>query len=297
MIKFKKYSITKQQFFNPTNENYDTERCFKGTTQLIPWKREQRIEWFTIPRNESRARILFFCPGGGNFTRAIPFLNTLSQKTQSTVYGFNYPGYGLSDGEVSINSLRESSRWAMDYINRSTDANLPLILFGYSIGNFAMLDALGKNSSDTAGMCILAAPHSSAEDIINELLKQKCPALLRPFIKVFYDPFFGNVKILNNLEAASKVKCRTLVAAGKNDMFIPQEFSLKVYEQISAKEKKYLTVPEAGHNDLLEQNFFTDQVSLEIRDFIAAHSNSRQTDRKNGEKSLKESFKDPLRTL
>src|SRR5690606_6676732 len=92
--------------------------------------------------------------------------------------------------------------------------------------------------------------------------------LMAPFTSVYgvlmSDPFFPGDRF-PNLKRISRVDCPLLIIHGSADSVIPPAHGKRLLEAAIAPDKRFLEIPDAGHNDLF--SVAGDQIDEEIQTF------------------------------
>jgi fermentation-respiration switch protein FrsA (DUF1100 family) len=155
------------------------------------------------------------------------------QDLHLNVFMIDYRGYGKSTGSISEQGLNTDGRAAYDYlITRGFGAN-DIIVYGRSLGSGI---AVQLASTAAVGALILEAPYVS----MKKLAWEKMPLLLPGFyIRYRFD----------NLKRINKIKAPLLVIHGEADSTIPYSHGKKLFDTFNGQ-KKMISIPGAGHNDL-----------------------------------------------
>lgn len=184
-----------------------------------------------LPSGDSIA--IFF---GGNGQDVANMASIFNQLAVDSVYAFNYPGYGLSEGKASETLLYNDAELIFDRI-KAERSGKKVILIGQSLGSAVAGHVATKRKVDTL---ILITPISSVKDIVRRRLKHSFPSFL--------------VKHNFNLcQMAKTIRCDTLVIIAGQDSVIPKDFSLKTYNNLAARRALFEDVT-ADHNTVFMDN-------------------------------------------
>lgn len=146
-----------------------------------------------------------------------------------SVAGFDYRGYGTSQGKVTEKNAYQDIETVYDYlVNEKGVAGDKIILHGRSIGGPVAADLAVKRK--VAGLILESSPVAA-------------------FQAVTWVPIlpFDKLKTLTKLE---KVDCPVMVIHGTSDRIVPIWNGRKLLKNVKGA-KSHLWVEGAGHNDLL----------------------------------------------
>lgn len=145
------------------------------------------------------------------------------------VYGFDYRGYGISDGSPSVAKACADGEAALNHLVR--DKGIPLnriILHGRSVG--AGIAAHLAAKYNVAGL-VMESPFLTA-------FRVRTVIPIAPFDK------------LRNNRRIREIACPLLVIQGENDEVIPVWHGRRLFE-LAKVPKRAWWVPRARHNDIL----------------------------------------------
>lgn len=209
-------------FFHPWNDLASYRKL-----QNIDEFKEIQIEndevnlsgWFWNIQNkkEEAPLVIFFTGNAQNSSNTL--YNYYLSSTMKNVFGnynlmiIDYPGYGMSNGEPSDDSMFIASNYIFKYAEnmKEVDKN-NIVIMGYSIGTGVASYCASKN--DASGL-ILVAPYDKALSLYNDVI----------------DSFHGSVASLakysfNSAAYAENVKEPTLIFTSKEDEVIDYSHSL-----------------------------------------------------------------------
>jgi abhydrolase domain-containing protein 17 len=145
-----------------------------------------------------------------------------------SVLGYDYQGYGTSQGKPAERTAYEDEIAAYEYLTRDLKlAPDRIIIYGRSVGSGPAVHLAVRKPA--AGL-ILQSPFMSAFRVLTRV-----PLL--PFDK------FPNYKEI------ARVRCPVLIIHGANDTVIPPWHGQKLWEAAN-QPKQLVMVPGADHNDL-----------------------------------------------
>ena len=156
-----------------------------------------------------------------------PFMKRAATNLNCTMVGYDYPGYGTSEGKPSEESVSKSIQAVYKHLISKDIKDKKIIIWGRSVGSGpATLIAYEK---PVAGL-ILESPFISAFRVVTRYR-------ILPF-----DRF-------PNIDRIAEVDCPVLIIHGRLDQVIPFYHGEAIYEE--AKYPKYfLWLDNAGHNNV-----------------------------------------------
>lgn len=149
----------------------------------------------------------------------------------------DYRGYGLSEGEPSVDGLKTDARAAADFVLKESGADT-LYLYGRSLG--VPLAAYASQFNRTEGI-ILESGFPSVSDVAPHFLPL-------PGIQYLTTIDLDTVEYIQNAEETHG-SMRKLVVHGTEDRILPVSLGRELYEQLSNPKRKVF-VEGAGHNNL-----------------------------------------------
>jgi hypothetical protein len=161
------------------------------------------------------------------------------------VMAYDFPGYGRSSGTPLESTCEEAIEAAWSHLTISKGiAPSRIIIVGRSVGSGPSVWLAERKSP--AGL-ILISPFTSVFAV-------RIPVPIFP-----YDRF-------PSLKRIPQVKCPLLVIHGEEDTLIPTSHVRRLVDAAKVADKKFLGIPDAGHNDLFEVG--AGAIELAIRDFV-----------------------------
>lgn len=162
-----------------------------------------------------------------------------------SVIGYDYHGYGTSQGWPSENATYKDINAVYEYLITDQKINpSQIILYGRSLGTGPSVELAAKKP---VGALILESPFVSAYRVVTH-----------------YPIFFPDK--YNNLAKLKSIHVPILFIHGQNDTIIPIWHGKKLYASYTGP-KQYYWVPDVGHNDI---NYFDPKHKKVILDFIAS---------------------------
>jgi putative redox protein len=222
---------------------------FKGTNN------NTLIAEFDTPDNVEQRFIALYAPC---FTctknlRAIKYISKMLNKKGISLFRFDFPGLGESEGDFSQSNFStnlENIKHAYNYLKDNYEA--PKLLIGHSLGGAAMLK-MTMELPEVVATAVIAAPDTPSH-LIGKLKRNKEEAEIHGVSKrniggeVFSltKGFFDNL-ILNSEDFdLSKITKPLLVMHSPDDDTIDLDYSLKIFNQVSGH-KSFITLNNVGH--------------------------------------------------
>ena len=241
-------------------EAEDVEFWAKGGGKLRGW----------LLRGTKRGTVVF-CPGNaGNVSSHLEYVR-LGLRAGYSVLGFDYRGFGRSDGEADLRAVVHDVEAACEFI--AVHTREPYALFGLSLGAGAALAAAGRTAAAAAGVVLEGAcdirgmlrgllaegsfgpvsiravggltgifAERSRRRLVSSRLPSPLASLLARLSAAFY-PFEG--KSPGSLAARLGTK-PVLLVHGVEDEILPFEAAIDLHEKLPGPRRIWL-VPETGH--------------------------------------------------
>jgi len=145
------------------------------------------------------------------------------------VMAYDYPGYGLSDGEPSEDGCYQAANLVYDHLTGALGHDSSeVVLVGQSLGS--------------GPSCWLA-----------ERVEHRSVVLISPFLSIYRIvtrvPLFPGDRF-SNVDAIENMYQPLLIIHGKQDAVVPFWHGERLYQLSHAREKQLIALEEAGHNSL-----------------------------------------------
>ena len=205
-----------------------------------------------FPAAKAAPTILFFY---GNGETANDYNNIAPLYTRIGVNFLvsDYRGYGRSDGWPSFTSMLADSHKVLDFTKTMlADEDFPVKLYvmGRSMGRHSAFELAANRSGELDGVII-----ESGRPILGNFVSSLPPRQAEAMEAAY----------------AAKVGCisiPSLVIHGELDELAPVEQAVRMHHAFQSSEKRLLTIPGAGHNDLLYHGL--NEYFAAIKDFTGA---------------------------
>ncbi len=183
-----------------------------------------KLEGAFTKNGENLPLVLYF---GGNASNVIAFLDDVATKIKGFNFiGFNYPGYGASQGEPSEKKI-------LQYALELFDKYKPQIVMGRSLGSAVASYVAAKKNPQ--GLLLI-----TPIDSILHIAKKRYPFL--PVAFLLKDKYLAN-------EWIKEVKSKSAVILAQNEKVVPKESSSFVLKNLKNLVFQ-ATIQNASHHDI-----------------------------------------------
>jgi pimeloyl-ACP methyl ester carboxylesterase len=234
--------VSEGQFFRPDKPGAAPETRFarKAATDLsIARPGGAVLNGILVEQANAHSTVLYF---GGNMFHLDQQLDALLPVLAACgthVAVFDYRGYGRSTGQPTVENMQADALAIFDELNRRYPGRV--IVHGQSLGSFMAAYVAQARP-------VLATVLETTATSAGELVESNVPWYAKPFIRIDVD---AGLRQVDNRVAATRLQSPTLVvAAGKDDM-TPVSLGKKVFDAIPRRDKQWLLIENAGHNDAL----------------------------------------------
>lgn len=185
-------------------------------------------------------------PGHLQYTTEI---NDLASQSYGVV-AFDIRGCNLSEGKglESFASATKDLNCCLSFLRTKT--NLPIVLFGHSMGGHAVIDILFERT-DLAGVISLAPFYSIPRILTSQIVDRTSKAMwiLYPFIYIFEFLTQGKRGVRNAKNILKKTATDVLIVQGKEDPTVTiLEHLGKVKKEISSNSKIQIEIIEGRYH-------------------------------------------------
>lgn len=179
---------------------------------------------------------------------------------------------GFSEGHVITFGIKES-RDCVSWINfviENIDADAQIIITGISMGAATVMTAAGFPLPKNVVGVLADCGYTSTKDIVKKVMRDmKLPAnLLYPFARlgaILFGGFDPNER--SPIESMSRCTLPVIFFHGDTDAYVPCYMSEENYNACSARHKRLVITPGAGHGLCFPMD--TDTYFKEVNDFFA----------------------------
>jgi hypothetical protein len=191
-----------------------------------------RIHGWYLPVPGARWVTLVSHGNAGNISHRLDRALLLQARLRSSVFLYDYRGYGASEGSPDEAGTYRDARAAYRYLAEQKQVKADeLVLFGESLGSAVSLElALSR----PAAALVLEAPFTSVRDMARTTIF----APFAPFVRTRYE----------SLARISRLRMPLLVVQGDRDEIVPPVQGRRLFDA-APEPKRYFAIPGAGHND------------------------------------------------
>ncbi len=205
-----------------------------------------------FPVDHASPTILFFY-GNGETATDYNRIAPLYSQTGLNFFVSDYRGYGNSGGWPSFNTMLSDSHSVLEYaagMLASEGYTGRMYVMGRSMGRHSAFELAANRSEELSGVII-----ESGRPILGNFVYGLPP------------------QQANSLEAAymdkvCSITIPTLVIHGEEDELAPVQQAVLMHSSFKSEDKRLLTIPGAGHNDLLYRGL--NEYFAAIKEFTAA---------------------------
>ncbi len=202
--------------------------------------------WLYKSDDPQAAYVLFFYGSNEDLAREAGRLRWLRDTFHVNAMCFDDPGYGFSTGRIDANAIRSVAVEEFDYIrDHLARTGGPVVVYGWSIGSGIAIHVAAQRR---ASGLILQAPPASADEMLQWSSHHDIPWYARGAVRMSAD-----AQVRQSYEGAAEiatVDCPLLVIQGEKDDVVPVDQGREVFRASPAKQKRFVEVPGAHHNDL-----------------------------------------------
>jgi len=227
--------LFENRFIYFPSRGYDATPSGLGLAHEDVWLTAEdgvRIHGWYLPVPRARWVTLVSHGNAGNISHRLDRALLLQARLRSSVFLYDYRGYGASEGSPDEAGTYRDARAAYGYLveEKQVKAN-DLVLFGESLGSAVSLELA---LAHPAAALVLEAPFTSVRDMARTTIL----APLAPFVRTRYE----------SLARISRLRMPLLVVQGDRDEVVPPVQGRRLFD--AAREpKRYFAIRGAGHND------------------------------------------------
>lgn len=230
------YFFQENLIFHPSQLAQDYEFEFENAFEEVYLDIEegQQIHGIHFPVQNAKGVVLYYHGNAGDVQRWGEITSFFTEKGYSAIV-MDYRQYGKSGGKLSEEALyKDSLKWYA--FAKAQYPTTPLHIYGRSLGTTFATYVASKHSAE---QLILETPFYSVE---NEA-KSRFPFLPLKYLLKYK---FPTHKFIN------EVQMPISIIHGTEDGVVNYEHGKKLLDHINSSKKEFITVPEGGHNNLVQ---------------------------------------------
>lgn len=201
----------------------------------VPVNDEVSLSARFFPNSQESPTILFFY-GNGETATDYNGIAPLYSQTGLNFFVSDYRGYGRSGGWPSFTAMLADSQCVLDYaagMLKSEGYTGKLFVMGRSMGRHSAFE-LAANYGDRLAGVIIESGRPILGNFVYGLPSEQGKALEAAY-----------------MTKVSSISIPSLVIHGELDELAPVQQAVEMHHAFQSKDKRILTIPGAGHNDLL----------------------------------------------
>lgn len=191
---------------------------------------------------EPDAPVILYFHGNGEIASDYDEIAPLYAGIGATLFVADFRGYGISDGDPSASTLVGDAMAVFNSVGKVLSerglAFSDVFVMGRSMGSVPAIEIASRAGEDISGLIV----ESGFSDTFG--LIERIGALQVPGASEERDGF-------DNVRKIARVKAPALIIHGEADDLIPVTDGRELYARCGAANKRLVTIPGAGHNDLM----------------------------------------------
>ncbi|MBE0481661.1 MAG: alpha/beta fold hydrolase [Dehalococcoidia bacterium] len=210
------------------------------------------------PSSEDSPSVLYF-HGNGEVVYDYDGIAPLYNREGINLFVADYRGYGQSGGSPSFSTAVSDAHVIFDFFRDTLRLDAyrgPLFVMGRSLGSLPAVELACKRQEELNGLMVESGFAS--------------PGRFFRYAGFFDSPVIGEFEEAT-LERLRSITLPALIIHGEWDEIIPYEQAQFLYEKLGSEDKRLVTIPRAGHNDIMlvaMETYFSS-----VRDFVERHAN------------------------
>lgn len=207
----------------------------------IKSKNQKMIDVILCYPNELKSigdKIIIFSHGNTAINMSqYEFLLRLSVQLNIPVVGYDYQGYGTSEGSCSEQNCYDDHECVVEYV-KSNYPNTKIYLTGRSLGTGIVVDYISKYK--WIDPVILISPY---ESILHTITNDNS----------IFRKLFESYDMFNTISKIKNVTCPIKIIHGKDDTLVNIMHAQNLYNMISNKTFTPIWIESCGHKDILSK--------------------------------------------
>ena len=204
-----------------------------------------------FPVGPENPTILFFY-GNGETASDYDGIAPLYNQIGANFFVADYRGYGRSGGSPAFNAMLSDARKVLEALKATLKAGQftgDIFVMGRSMGRHPAFELAAATKNGVKGL-IVESGRPTLGQFVQGLDSSEAESLSAAY-----------------RDKVRSIKMPVLVIHGEMDTLAPVQEAVSMYEEFPSPNKRLLTVPGAGHNDLLHLGI--NEYFAAIRDFVS----------------------------
>lgn len=191
-----------------------------------------------IPKTKYDKVLIYTHGNGCDIYTFYPYLRELANNLGVLIVCWDYPQYGLSEGELCEFTCTQSLKDIIEYYKKKTTK---ILLVGHSLGTGIIIDYISNNNNEWTNPVILISPYKSIPTVI---------------VNNFLIDYLVGKHCYCSWNKISNAKCPIKIFHGKSDNIINITHGQELFEIVSNKSLYPIWFENTGHNDILDKIAF-----------------------------------------
>ena len=207
------------------------------------------------PSEPGAPTILYF-HGNGEVVSDHDWIAPRYNQIGASLFVADYRGYGGSGGQSTFSNTASDAHLIFQYFMNTLNAaghGGPAYVMGRSLGSIPAVE-LASNYPDKIKGLILESGFTT----LGRLMRHLALPLSSPNLDDFERA---------GAERIRRITVPVLLIHGEHDALIPHSEAVSFYQSVGSKNKRLLTIPKAGHNDIILVGM--DQYFEAIKEFVS----------------------------
>ena len=182
-----------------------------------------------------KKHVIFSHGNAADIYQMYDYFRMLSRHFAICVVGYDYQGYGISEGDPSEKNCYKDLDTVVNYVQNNLKVNKnDIYLVGQSLGTGVVVEYASKN--EWTNPIVLISPYKTIASVVTE-----------SSFKELIDKF-------KTIKKVNKLKCPVKIFHGYRDNIVPISHGKAIYNKLNENCKiEPSWIDNAGHNDILRK--------------------------------------------
>ncbi|MDC8829675.1 alpha/beta hydrolase [Alteromonas gilva] len=222
------------------NKAYQGEMSVAVKTVSVTSEGGYKIRGIQALYHNARVNILIFGGNGMSINKSANIVHRFGA-IPANVMWFDYPGVGISDKPVKLNSaaMMADALAVYDFATETLRNDKPFIVHGIELGSTVAATIATERNLD--GL-VLQGPIVN----LSQLIKDNSPGMFTRW------RLSDELRSVDNAYQIARYKGPLLIMVGEKDLTTPPKYSEILYRVSSSENKNLVVIEGAGHNKLMD---------------------------------------------